>query len=62
MTDYQARRLNTKSNGQLVHTNDGTAFAVGRIMAAIIENYQTDDGNVKVPEALKPYLNGREIL
>jgi seryl-tRNA synthetase len=62
MTDYQSRRLGTKSAGQFVHTNDATAFALGRIMAAIIENYQTDDGSVMVPDALKPYLNGREIL
>ena len=62
MTDYQARRLNTKSDGELVHTNDATAFALGRIMAAIIENYQTADGRVNVPLVLKPYLNGREIL
>jgi seryl-tRNA synthetase len=62
MTDYQSRRLGTKSAGQFVHTNDATAFALGRIMAAIIENYQTDDGSVRVPDALKPYLNGREIL
>ena len=62
MTDYQSRRLGTKSAGQFVHTNDATAFALGRIMAAIIENYQRDDGSVRVPDALKPYLNGREIL
>jgi seryl-tRNA synthetase len=62
MTDYQARRLNTKSDGELVHTNDATAFALGRIMAAIIENYQTSDGQVNIPLVLKPYLNGREIL
>ncbi len=66
MTDYQARRLNTKvrlENGlELVHTNDATAFALGRAMLAIIENYQTVEGDVRVPEVLKPYLGGREIL
>lgn len=54
MTDYQARRLNTRvrtADGvQLIHTNDATAFALGRAMVAIIENYQTKDGDVRVPE------------
>jgi seryl-tRNA synthetase len=64
MTDYQARRLKTRakdSNGQtqLVHTNDATAFAMGRTMIAIIENGQTQDGKVKVPAALQPYMGGR---
>ncbi len=66
MTDYQARRLNTRvrtDNGiELVHTNDATAFALGRIMVAIIENYQTVDGSVRVPEVLRHYLGGRETL
>lgn len=66
MTDYQARRLGTRvrtENGlELVHTNDATAFALGRTMVAIIENYQTADGNVTVPEVLRPYLSGRTQL
>ena len=66
MTDYQARRLGTRVRTdeglELVHTNDATAFALGRAMVAILENYQTADGNVRVPEALKPYLAGREVL
>lgn len=66
MTDYQARRLNTRvrtSEGlELVHTNDATAFALGRAMVAIIENYQTVDGDVIVPEVLRTYLGGRELL
>jgi len=68
MTDYQARRLNTKvrrtSSGklELIHTNDATAFAIGRIMIAIIENNQTKDGHVNVPKVLQPYLNGRSVL
>lgn len=61
MTDYQARRLKTRvktSDGQtqFVHTNDATAFALGRIMVAIMENYQTADGNVNIPEVLKPFM------
>lgn len=60
MTDYQARRLNTKlrrKNGELefVHMNDATAFAIGRTLIAILENYQQKDGSVKVPEALQKY-------
>jgi seryl-tRNA synthetase len=67
MTDYQSRRLKTRvrrTNGdvQLVHTNDATAFALGRIMIAIIENFQTADGHVAVPKALQPYLAGRDVL
>ncbi|MDN5819148.1 MAG: serine--tRNA ligase [bacterium] len=67
MTDYQARRLNTRvrrDSGklELIHTNDATAFALGRAMVAIIENYQTVDGDVRVPEVLQPYLGGRETL
>ena len=66
MTDYQARRLMTRvrtDNGvELIHTNDATAFALGRCMVAIIENYQTAEGDVVVPEALRPYMNGREMI
>ncbi|HEX8182033.1 MAG TPA: serine--tRNA ligase [Candidatus Saccharimonadales bacterium] len=47
---------------ELVHTNDATAFALGRILAAIMENYQTADGHVIVPEVLRPYMGGREQL
>ena len=66
MTDYQARRLMTRvrtDNGvELIHTNDATAFALGRCMVAIIENYQTAEGDVVVPEVLRPYMNGREMI
>lgn len=67
MTDYQARRLKTRvrrSSGELelIHTNDATAFALGRIMIAIIENGQNQDGTVRVPEALQGYLGGHEVL
>jgi seryl-tRNA synthetase len=60
MTDYQARRLKTRvkrQSGQteLVHTNDATALALGRTMIAILENYQTTDGDVSLPDALKPF-------
>lgn len=64
MTDYQARRLKTrvkKSDGStvLIHTNDATAFALGRAMIAIIENYQTERGTLEVPNVLRPYMGGR---
>ena len=67
MTDYQSRRLNTRvrrASGdlELVHTNDATAFAIGRIMIAIIENNQTEDGKVNIPAVLQPYLAGKTIL
>lgn len=66
MTDYQARRLQTRvrtdSGVELVHTNDATAFALGRAMVAIIENYQTADGDVAVPDVLQLYMQNRTII
>lgn len=67
MTDYQARRLQTRyrhtdNKLDLIHTNDATAFALGRIMIAIIENYQTANGEVNIPTVLQPYLAGRKVL
>jgi seryl-tRNA synthetase len=67
MTDYQTRRLQTRvrresGEVQLLHTNDATAFALGRAMIAIIENNQQEDGTVRVPKVLQPYLAGRETL
>lgn len=65
MTDYQARDLHIRtkranSETELVHTNDATAFALGRIMAAVVENNQQADGSVRIPEVLRPYMGGRE--
>jgi len=65
-TDYQARRLNIRyknKNGKLefVHTINGTAFAPGRILIMIIENYQQKDGSIQVPEVLQKYLNFKVI-
>ncbi|MDI6592078.1 MAG: serine--tRNA ligase, partial [Patescibacteria group bacterium] len=65
-TDYQARRLNIRyrdKNGKLnfVHTVNGTAFAIGRTLIAIIENYQQKDGSIKVPKALQKYLKFKVI-
>ncbi len=67
MTDYQARDLKTRirrANGtvELVHTNDATAFATNRIMAAIVENNQQADGSVGVPRVLQPYMAGIDKL
>lgn len=66
MTDYQARRLNTKvkrANGEteFVHMNDATVFAIGRMLIAILENYQRADGKIEVPRVLQKYV-GREII
>jgi len=66
MTDYQARRLRTRVRRhdgviELVHTNDATAFSQ-RPLIAIIENYQTEEGNVTIPEVLKPYMGGKEQI
>ena len=60
--DFQARRasirfkMNPKDKAQLVHTLNGSGVAVGRTVAAILENYQNDDGSVTVPEILRPYM------
>jgi seryl-tRNA synthetase len=63
MTDYQARRLQTRIKDQgLVHTNDATAFALGRTMVAIIENYQTAEGKIEVPEVLRGYMHNQTSL
>lgn len=67
MTDYQSRRLKTRvrrTSGELelVHTNDATAFALGRIMIALIENGQNADGSIRLPAVLQPYLGGRTTL
>jgi seryl-tRNA synthetase len=64
MTDYQARDLKIRARRrsgatEFVHTNDATAFALGRILKAIMENFQTADGHIVVPEVLRPYMNGQ---
>lgn len=67
MTDYQARRLQTRvrrenATIELIHTNDATAFALGRAMIAIIENNQNEDGTITVPVALRGYTGNKEVL
>jgi len=62
VTDYQARRLNIRYKSleriKYVHTLNGTAAAMSRMPIAIIENFQTADGKVHVPEALQAYMAG----
>jgi seryl-tRNA synthetase len=65
-TDFQARRLNIRyrdknGNFNFVHTLNGTAFAIGRILIAIMENYQQKDGSIEVPKALQKYLGFKSI-
>ena len=64
-TDFQARRLNiryrSKKGINFVHTVNGTAFAIGRTIIAIIENYQTKNGTVEIPKILQKYIEIREI-
>jgi seryl-tRNA synthetase len=59
-TDYQARRLHVSAKGKggrrLVHTLNGTGFAIGRTIAALLENYADDDGGVHVPNVLRSYM------
>jgi seryl-tRNA synthetase len=65
--DFQARRANIRyrpNNGkiQFIHTLNGSGLAVGRTFAAILENYQNEDGSITIPEALQPFMRGLEKL
>ncbi len=64
--DFQARRMNSKykkdKSNLYVHTLNGSGLAVGRTLIAILENYQTEDGNVRIPDALKSYFNNQSHL
>ena len=67
-TDFQARRANLRfrrdvdARPEFVHTLNGSGVAVGRTVAAIIENYQNEDGTVTIPDRLRPYMNGLEVI
>jgi len=67
-TDFQARRAGIRyrpeagKKAQFVHTLNGSGLAVGRTVAAILENYQQEDGSVIIPEVLRPYFNGQEKI
>ena len=66
--EFQARRANIKyknspkEKAQFVHTLNGSGVAIGRTTAAILENYQNADGSVTVPEVLRPYMKGLEVI
>jgi seryl-tRNA synthetase len=71
--DFQARRMNArfrptggpsggKGGTQFVHTLNGSGLAVGRTLIAVMENYQQKDGTIRVPEVLKPYMGGVEVI
>ena len=66
--DYQARRMNTRykpegsKRTEFVHTLNGSGLAVGRTLVAVLENYQDEDGSVRVPDVLKPWMGGVERL
>ncbi|MEM5396533.1 serine--tRNA ligase [Staphylococcus gallinarum] len=68
ITDFQARRANIRfkrdknAKPELVHTLNGSGLAVGRTFAAIVENYQNEDGSVTVPEVLVPYMGGKTVI
>ncbi len=66
VTDYQSRRLNTRyedkdGSKKFVYMNDATALAIGRTLIAILENYQQEDGSVKIPKVLQNYVGKKEI-
>ena len=58
----QARFKNAQGKNELVHTLNGSGLAVGRTLVAVLENYQQADGSVTIPEALRPYMGGIEVL
>ena len=67
-TDFQARRMKTRwrnpetGKPELVHTLNGSGLAVGRTLIAVMENYQQQDGSIRVPEVLQPYMGGLETI
>lgn len=65
---FQARRMKARFKNkasketQAVHTLNGSGLAIGRTMVAILENYQNEDGSIRVPDALKPYMGGLDVI
>ena len=64
---FQARRMqarfrNEKGKTELVHTLNGSGLAVGRTLVAVMENYQRADGSIEVPAAVRPYMNGLDVI
>lgn len=68
MESFQARRMKARyrdpktGKPELVHTLNGSALAIGRTLVAIIENYQEENGAIRIPTVLQPYMNGKQIL
>ena len=66
--DFQARRMQARFRNsetgkpELLHTLNGSGLAVGRTLVAVVENYQQADGSIKIPEVLKPYMGGLEVM
>ncbi|WP_122848427.1 serine--tRNA ligase [Pseudomonas viridiflava] len=66
--DFQARRMQARwrnpetGKPELVHTLNGSGLAVGRTLVAVLENYQQADGSIRVPDVLKPYMGGLEVI
>ena len=66
--DFQARRMSARwrnpqtNKPELVHTLNGSGVAIGRAMIAVMENYQCEDGSIRVPEVLRPYMGGAEFI
>ena len=66
--DYQARKINTRvgkagaGDAQILHTLNSTAIATERTICCILENYQQEDGSIKVPDVLVPYMNGQTVI
>ena len=67
-SDFQARRMQARwrnpdtGKPELVHTLNGSGLAVGRTLIAVMENYQQADGSIRVPEVLRPYMSGQEVI
>jgi seryl-tRNA synthetase len=67
-SDFQARRMQARVRNpqsgkpELVHTLNGSGLAVGRTLIAVLENYQQQDGSIRIPEVLQPYMGGEELI
>ncbi len=68
MKDFQARRMQARfrnpetNKPELLHTLNGSGLAVGRTLVAILENYQNEDGSIRIPEVLQSYMGGKSLL
>ena len=68
MKDFQARRMQARFRNpdakkpELLHTLNGSGLAVGRTLVAVLENYQNEDGSIRIPKVLQPYMGGLDVL